>query len=54
VTTKPLGKKIYAKSEVVAYHKLKRIFLPLAEIQNEDPNLIEFYEFKGENFNLIA
>lgn len=40
--------------EIVAYHKSKRIFLSLAEIQNEDPHLIEIYEFNGENFRLIA
>lgn len=49
-----LGKKFPAKSELVAYHKIKRIFMPLAEIQNEDPNLIEIYEFKGEDFNLVS
>jgi hypothetical protein len=48
-----LGKK-FSKSEIVAYHKVKRIFLPLGEIQNEDPELIEIYEFKGENFNMVA
>jgi hypothetical protein len=41
-------------TEIVAYHKVKRIFLSLAEIRNEDPDLIEIYEFKGEDFNLLA
>lgn len=49
-----LGKKFSAKSEIVAYHKVKRIFLPLGEIEKEDPNHIEIYEFKGEDFNLVA
>jgi hypothetical protein len=48
-----LGKK-FSKSEIVAYHRVKRIFLPLAEIQNEDPELIEIYEFTGENFKMVA
>jgi hypothetical protein len=44
----------YATVEIVAYHKVKRVFLSLAEIENEDPHLIEIYEFNGENFRLIA
>jgi hypothetical protein len=48
-----LGKK-FSKIEIVAYHKIKRIFLSLAEIQNEDPEQIEIYEFTGENFDLVA
>jgi hypothetical protein len=47
-----LGKK--TKSEILAYHKVKRKFLSLADIEREDPNLIEIYEFKGENFDLVA
>ncbi len=29
-------------------------FYVLAKIENEDPNLIEIYEFKGEDFSLVA
>jgi hypothetical protein len=49
-----LTKKSSTTVEIAAYHKLKRIFLSLAEIENEDPQLIEIYEFNGENFRLIA
>jgi hypothetical protein len=28
--------------------------MPLAEIQNEDPEEIEIYEFTGENFKMVA
>ncbi len=37
----------------VAYHKVKRIFMLLTEIESENPEHIEVYEFKGQNFNLI-
>jgi hypothetical protein len=43
-----------ATVEIVGYHKVKRIFLSLAEIQNVDPHFIEIYESNGENFRLIA
>jgi hypothetical protein len=49
-----MAKQISGPATVVAYHKTKRIFLSLAEIQDEDPDQIEIYEFKGENFNLVA
>jgi hypothetical protein len=49
-----LTRKSSATVEIVAYHKVKRVFLSLAEIENEDPHLIEIYEFNGENFRLIA
>jgi hypothetical protein len=49
-----LGKKVSVKSEIVAYHKVKRVFLSLAEIHGIDPELIQFYEFKGEDFALVA
>lgn len=40
-------------SEIVAYHKAKRIFLKLADMQNEDPDQLDIYEFNGENFQLV-
>jgi hypothetical protein len=49
-----LTRKSSATVEIVAYHKVKRAFLSLAEIENEDPHLIEIYEFNDENFRLIA
>ncbi len=41
-------------SEIVAYHKVKRKFLNLAEMQLEDPDQLEMYEFSGEDFDLVA
>jgi len=41
-------------SEIVAYHKIKRKFLDLIDMQNEDPDQLEIYEFKGEDFELVA
>ena len=41
-------------SEIVAYHKVKRKFLDLIEMQNEDPDQLEIYEFKDEDFDLVA
>jgi hypothetical protein len=41
-------------SEIVAYHKLKRIFLNLMYMEKEDPNKILICEFKGQNFELVA
>ena len=41
-------------SEIVAYHKIKRKFLDLLEMQKEDPDQLEMYEFNGENFDLLA
>jgi hypothetical protein len=41
-------------SEIVAYHKVKRIFLSLIEMEKEDPNELQICEFKGQNFELIS
>jgi hypothetical protein len=41
-------------SEIVAYHTTKRKFLDLLDMQNEDPDQLEIYEFKGEDFELVA
>jgi hypothetical protein len=40
--------------EYVAYHKVKRIFLPIMNIESENPEDIEVYEFEGQNFKLVA
>ena len=40
--------------ELVAYHKVKRIFLNLVDMEKEDPDEIRICEFKGQNFGLIA
>ncbi len=41
-------------SELVAYHKVKRKFFNLAEMEQEDQDQLEMYEFNGENFDLVA
>ncbi len=43
-----------AEVEYVAYRKLKRIFIPIIDIESENPEDIEVYEFEGQNFKLIA
>jgi hypothetical protein len=40
--------------EVVAYHKVKRRFINLKDIQAEDPDLMQIYEFKGQDFDSVA
>ena len=40
--------------EYVAYHRLKTIFIPIMNIESENPEDIEVYEFEGQNFKLIA
>ena len=42
------------KSEIVAYHKRKRLFLSLTEMEKENPDELQICEFKGQNFELIA
>ena len=41
-------------SEIVAYHKVKRRFINLKDIHSEDPDLLQIYEFKGQDFDLVA
>lgn len=43
-----------SKTELLAFHKVKRIFLPVTEIESENPEDIEIYEFEEQNFRLIA
>ena len=40
--------------EIVAYHKGKRIFLSLTDMEKENPDELQLCEFKGQNFELIA
>ena len=37
-------------SEIVAYHKVKRKFLNLVDMEKEDPSEILICEFNGQNF----
>ena len=41
-------------TELVAYHRRKRIFLSLAQMEKEDPDQIQICEFRGQNFESIA
>lgn len=43
-----------SKTELLAFHKVKRKFYPITGIESEDPEDIEFYEFAGQNFRLVA
>ena len=40
--------------EIVAYHKAKRKFINLKDIESIDPDLIQIYEFNGQDFDLLA
>ena len=41
-------------SEIVAYHKTKRIFLNLMDMAKEDPEQLQICEFRGQDFELVA
>lgn len=41
-------------NEIVAYHKGKRIFLSLTDMEKENPDELQICEFNGQNFELIA
>jgi hypothetical protein len=41
-------------SEIVAYHKVKRKFLSLKDMEKEDPDEILICEFRGQDFELFA
>ena len=38
-------------SEIVAYHKIKRKFLSLKDMEKEDPNELQICEFNGQIFS---
>ena len=40
-------------SEIVAYHKVKRKFLSLKDMEKEDPDKLQICEFRGQDFELI-
>ena len=40
--------------EYVAYHRVKRVFIPIMDIESENPEDIEVYKFEGQNFKLVA
>ena len=41
-------------SEIVAYHKVKRKFLSLKDMEKEDPDQLQICEFRGQDFELVA
>jgi hypothetical protein len=41
-------------NEIVAYHKVKRKFLSLTDMEKEDPDKLQICEFKGQDFELLA
>ena len=43
----------YQTSEIVAYHKVKRKFLCLKDMEKEDPDKLQICEFRGHDFELI-
>ena len=43
-----------AETEYLAYHKAKRKFMSLDDIENEKPEDIQICEFKDQNFKLVA
>ena len=42
-----------SRSEIVAYHKLKRKFLNLKDMEKEDPESLLMCEFNGQDFDFI-
>ena len=41
-------------SDIVAFHKVRRVFLSLKDIELEDANQFLICEFKGYNFEIFA
>jgi hypothetical protein len=44
----------HSTNEIVAYHKVKRIFVNLKDMETEDPDELQICEFNGQNFELIS
>ena len=43
----------HSTTELVAFHKRKRIFLKLKDLATEDPGDILICEFNGQNFSIF-
>jgi hypothetical protein len=41
-------------NEIVAYHKVKRKFLNLVDMEKENPDELQICELEGQNFELIV
>jgi hypothetical protein len=44
----------HSTSEIVAYHKVKRRFLNLVDMEKQDPDDILICEFRGQDLELIV
>lgn len=44
----------HQKSELVAYHRIKRKFINLMDMATEDPDQLVMCEFKGQDFELVV
>jgi hypothetical protein len=42
------------QTEIVAYHRMKRIFLNLKDMEKEEPEQLQICEFTGQDFELIT
>ena len=51
---KELTKSSHSASEIIAYHKIKRIFLNVADMDKEDPHQIQICKFNDQDFQLLA
>jgi hypothetical protein len=41
-------------TDIVAFHKIKRVFLSLKDMESEDANQFLICEFKGYDFEILA
>ena len=41
-------------SEIVSFHKVKRKFLDLVDMEKEDPDGLQICEFNGQDFELVV
>ncbi len=41
-------------SDIVAFHKIKRVFLSLKDMESEDADQFLICEFKGYNFEIVV
>jgi hypothetical protein len=45
---------LQSASEIVAFHKVRRVFLSLTDMEKENPDEFQICEFKGQDFELIV
>jgi hypothetical protein len=44
----------HQKSELVAFHRAKRKFIDLKDLETEDPDQLVMCEINGQDFELLA